>query len=103
MKKILYVILTLIIAFSVILLVSCEKEEGTSKKDSQNKNDTASLNVISDLSEFSIVRSDKASDEEKAVAVYLRKSLNDKFETDMKLGTDYSGAKKKEILRYNFL
>ncbi|MBR6646582.1 MAG: hypothetical protein IKL09_03605, partial [Clostridia bacterium] len=98
MKRFLPFLLALAMVFCAAFLSSCGEETPNVNKDEPKKNNTAALGAIDDLAEFTIVRSDKATEEVKNVAVSLRKTLNEKFGVDIKLGTDYSGTKPKEIL-----
>ena len=98
MKRFLPFLLALAMVFAAAFLSSCGEETPNVNKDEPKKNNTAALGAIDDLAEFTIVRSDKATEEEKNVAVSLRKTLNEKFGVDIKLGTDYSGTNPKEIL-----
>ena len=96
MKKIFYALLAVCLLASAVLFASCGETQTGGKDETDSGKMT--LVAIEDLSEFTIVRPDKGSDAEKTAATGLRKILSDSFGADVKISTDYSGEKQKEIL-----
>ncbi len=91
MKKILKIsLLFLILAISVLLFVSCEK-------DNKSNNNSVVLETVSDIAEYKIVRPDSG-DGAKAGMVALNKALYENLDITLEVGTDSSVAASKEIL-----
>ena len=105
MKKFFYALLAICIFASTLLFASCgetQSEQGTqgsqNNENNKNNNSDTALVAIEDLSEFTVVRGENASADEKTVAVKLRKTLNSDFGAGVKIATDYDAETKKEIL-----
>ena len=96
MKKIFYALLAVCLLASAVLFASC----GETQTGGKDETDSGKMTLVAseDLSELTIVRPDKGSDAEKTAATGLRKILSDSFGADVKISTDYSGEKQKEIL-----
>ena len=96
MKKFFYALLAICIFASTLLFASCgetQSEQGTqgsqNNENNKNNNSDTALVAIEDLSEFTVVRGENASADEKTVAVKLRKTLNSDFGAGVKIATDY--------------
>ena len=91
MKKVFIVMIGLALLISSVFISSCGKSETAGSE-------KMILGEISDLSEFTIIRSESGSDGGKEAAVELRKLLKEKFSAELSISTDFNGDKGKEIL-----